>query len=797
MIPIKPGVVFTGKFEKLKLDGCYRILQVLHEDDKGDRVVFIPVPTGPRKIRKLGQPSYYAKGFIVESLNTFKLWVDEGLIVQVEPPASPARWFQSDEKIVESCPEKKRIEIQDENGKKKLTTHALLTRDRKWALIAPLIQLAKSGGVPDVSHLDALVEERAKEARASIGQLYDALHRFYAFGEKKNALLPNTQNCGAPGIERFGKNGIRLGRLNAAAKAGNLELAGKICNEQDRENLRDGWQTFVVPGTTVEDAFYRMSATFYSTGYETKHGSRIPTLLPAHQRPTLREFQTHGPGRDDRYAAARRFMGENAWARDCRPLVGTAQDGIPAIGQVGSLDASPIDVNLTTIFDVLRPVGVGRALFVSEAVLGLILGWHVAIGGMGVKDAKLAVLRAATDKEDLLKRLDLSDLPVEDFPWLLFDKMLSDNGELRAIPGIESCVDHLHMGIEFISSGRADRNSPAESGHHVRHRGLDHHLTGTTHGRRPKRGEEIPITKALLNRYQYERLLVLWIHWHNTKQRVPHLVPTEMRRDMAGKHFNPTRIEIYRWAEEKGYVSGRLTDALYLRAHLLPTFTATIQRKGLVLHRPGTGDAVELLHGALFNSTYVQQTELCGSFGPHDLPHVEVKVDPDDLSQVLLIDDKGIHVIPNVSKDEIFINEGCVADLCAKNEAQKIENVEAKSKVDQDAVEQRAYRTETEDFAKAEKKTAIANRGKPATSGCKRPKVRENQAADRAAALDQAAARAQGQQTDAATPKYTAEEQPVASTLTNEATTAKASSFHTILQSQLKNFHQARGQNNA
>ena len=636
---IVEGGVFTFKKPDRKHDGHYRILQIVPDNDRSDdyRVVFIPIPTAPRKRKRSRQANYYARGFLVERLSDMQNWMNDGLIVESLAPTCPPRWAATDAQIIEACPPKRRVLIVQDN-RETWTTAAIVTRDRKWDLIRPLVELALTGGVPDVSYLDAKSEERAKACGISSGQLRDALHRFYGGGLIKNALLPNTQNCGAPNQPRYGKKGVRLGRPNAAAAAGNTDLAGKISDQKDRQNLQDGYALYVRPGTTVHEAFIATSATFYSTETVQKHGMLVPLLLPANQRPTEREFADHGPKGGTGHGAARRMMGEGEWAKSYRSHIGSATSGISAIGQVSSLDASPIDVNLTAIFGRLYPVGVGRGLFVREAWLGLYLGWRIVIGGLGADDAKLAILRAATDKSPLLKRLDLEDLSSEDFVALFSRRYLSDNGELRCIAGIESCVDQLTSSIEFIRRGRADLNSISEGGHHSRHRRFDHYLAGSTRGRPAKRGEPLAITKALLNTFEYERLLALWIHWANTQQRVPHLVPTEMRRAMQGQKFDPTRIVIYRWAKKMGYVAAKPVDPLMLRTHLLPSYTASVRRNGLFLHRPGTGDAVELLKDAHFNERYLEAAGLYQSFGRYDKPHVTVKVDPDDLSEILLVD---------------------------------------------------------------------------------------------------------------------------------------------------------------
>lgn len=786
MSAIVEGMVLIGTSQESPLHGPHRVVQVIHGLD---RVVLIEIPVGPRKKEGNKQPNYYVRGFFTENLSDMECWEDRTLIQETKLILNPL-WLMPDDQLLARYPPKARLL---EGGKTKWTKSLPQRRDEKWVLIEPLVNLPHEDRPPDLSFLDAMAAQRAIEAGARKRDVLDALHRYFAFGCIKNALLPDTRNCGAPGTSKFGKNGVRLGRKNAAANVGNLDLAGKICDEKDRENIQDGWLMYVRPGTSVHEAFLGMSATFYRTGHTLKHGMWAPNLLPAHERPTEVEFRTHGPKGMDSAAAARRIMGEGEWAKNYRPLCGSVRSGIVAIDQVASIDASPIDVNLTSCFDCLCPIGVGRGIFVRDAWLGLYFGFHVAIGGIGTDEAKMSILRAASDKAPILERYGLSDIPAEDFPSLFFLRFIADNGELRSLDGIDSCVEQLGSKFEFIRSGRADLNSVSESGHHSRHRGLDHHLEGTTRGRQHKRGEPLPISKALLSHYQYMRLLLLWMHWVNTKQPVNHLVPTEMRRQMAGKKFEPTRIVIYRWALDNGYVSGKPIDQTLLRAHLLPKFTASIKRNVLVLHRPGTDKAIELLHGARFSDAYLATSGLIREIGSGENRHVQVRADPDDLSEILLVDKRGIHVVPNISDDVIMINEGCVADLCAMNDVNKRDKVENASKRDQDASDQRAFRKETEAQAKRKKTAAKAQRGNMPAKDRKRDKVRANQAAEKAAQLDAAAARVvrtgnpQSDPPVSVPQKPTSQEQP-----TIPVTPTPSQNIAATLRSRLSNFHNER-----
>lgn len=724
---IRTGMVLVSTCDESPLNGMYRVLQVLKDENLA---VLIPIPTGPR-MNKHGNPrNYYFKGFVSCSLAELIVWVDKKLLIRTTR-SLPALWYMSDAAIRERFPPKK--------GCKE--SHVLSERERKWELIRPILPDQERTRFFSLMELEAKAGKHAIEAKVSKAQVLDALHRYYAFGCIRNALLPNKANCGAPTKPRIARNGKKLGRKNAAALVGNIALQGKILEEVDRQNLKDGWSLFVRPGSTVSEAFRAMTSTFYNKGYTEKFGVLVPDLLDAHLRPTDREFRYHGPLGEDDASASRRLMGEGEWLKNCRELQGSARSGVFAFGQVGVFDASPIDVNLVACFDCLRPIGVGRGIFLTDSKFDLIVGWHVAIGGLGANDALMAILTGALDKSEILARYDLSKLPLEDFPFIVFSKYLGDNGELRCIAGIEAIVGDIGSRLEFIKTGRADQNSVAESGHHSRHRGLDHKLLGTNHGRQKRRGEELPITKGVWTKYQYERLLILWIHWRNTKQLVPHMLTAEMRRDKV----EPTRIAIYRWALKKGYVAGIPKEPTFLRSRLLPTFTASIQRNGLVLHRPNNGNAVELLRGALFSDPYLAASGLIRTALNGGKKHIEVKANPDDLSCVYLFDANGTHVINNVTNDPILVREGCISDLGAIKDADRLEKIETASQRDQDEADMRAFRVEPEEEAKRKKSAALSKLGKTHSKAkTDRSSVRENQGLEKRAQLDAAADRASG-----------------------------------------------------
>src|SRR6266404_2755851 len=74
-------------------------------------------------------------------------------------------------------------------------------RDRAWALISPIVELA-NGSAFNASERFRAISRVCSERGVSEVSVYRHLKRFWKRGQTKNALLPDYKNCGAPGRER-------------------------------------------------------------------------------------------------------------------------------------------------------------------------------------------------------------------------------------------------------------------------------------------------------------------------------------------------------------------------------------------------------------------------------------------------------------------------------------------------------------------------------------------------------------------------------------------------------------------
>lgn len=196
---IEPGLVLAGTSDNSPLPGLYRVLEVA---SYLDQVTLIPIPSIGRDMPGKKQKSYYAKGFFLRKLSQLKFWLETDAI-KPTTLALPNHWHLGDEDFRRLWPPCNDPAIAPEDRHRSTLE---LRRDRKWTLIAPLIPSGAGIRPPNLACLDSLVRARAREAGVSAGQVFDALHRYYAFGCIKNALIPNNVGrSGAPAVPRRGK----------------------------------------------------------------------------------------------------------------------------------------------------------------------------------------------------------------------------------------------------------------------------------------------------------------------------------------------------------------------------------------------------------------------------------------------------------------------------------------------------------------------------------------------------------------------------------------------------------------
>lgn len=548
-------------------------------------------------------------------------------------------------------------------------------RDNRYAIIEKLIGEHTTAEILEHRLATSWVNEQANATKRSRAKLYDDLHSYWAGNFAQNALLPDYWRSGARGKER--KQSSKLGRPNIIAKANGGANKGYPLSDEDKEKLHFGWRYFLTAGRTRSQAYLETMSVFYTERWEVKNGTQIPILLHTDLRPTQAQFDRWGPGGDPRLTASRIQLGEIDWAKKYRGISGSAGDGIIAVGMQAVCDTTTNDAYLKSVTSRLKTVGSVNRLLITESKSNLIIGLHCGFDAPSARTFLLAVAHGASSKVDFCAHFGIT-IKEEDWPACAARNYFGDNGEYRNELSRQA-LKQFGSNVDNIPSGQPQYNGVAESKHHLLHARLDHTLDGTTRGKPRRRGKRHPAIDACANYNEYMRELIREVLYHNNEELVPHLLTAEMRRHQVV----PTRIAIYRWLVEHGYVVDFVPNIADLRAHLYPLLPATLTGSGVYLLREDTGDRDERIPNARYMGDYLIESGLLEHARLNGNRRISVRCDPTDPRAAWIQSDQGLMELRNIHPDPILCNQATLADLIAIKDEDKVREIESRGNDEQ------------------------------------------------------------------------------------------------------------------
>lgn len=659
--------------------------RVLHRNINLDRAWVIQLPT-------IGNGSSHTKAPTEIPLTELMQLFVEKKIERIDLTPNPI-FMRSDAEI--------RAKFTDSNG----CCTLIERRDQRYAILAELINHHSTGEILERGLATSWVKTQAVMSKRSRAKLYNDLHTYWAGNFSKNALLPNFWRCGGRGKEREQRR--TLGRPNATATSVNNSDGGYFLADDDKEKLSYGWKYFLSEGRTRNQAYLETMAVFYSERWETKDGIPIPILLSPEHRPTEAQFARWGPAGDPRLAASRIQLGEIDWQKKYRGISGSALDGVIAVGMQAVCDTTTNDAYLKSVTSRIKTVGPVNRLLITESRSNLIIGLHCSFEPPSARTFLLAVLQGASSKVDFCARFGIA-VSEEEWPASAALSYHGDNGEYRNELSRQA-LDQFGSSIDNIPSGQPQFNGVAETKHHVLHARLDHQLDGTTHGKLRPRGKPHPAINACVNYFEYMRELIREILYHNNVERVSHLLNAEMRR----ANVKPTRISIYYWLIEQGYVVDFVPNLTMLRAHLCPSLPATLTESGIYLLREDQGKSGERIPNARYMADYLVEAGLLEQARKKGNSRITVRGDPTDLRSMWLQTERGLIELKNINPDPILHVQGTIADLISIKNDDKIAELENRGENEQQRVTIITERNAMLRHAQTEKEKEIDSLPKP------------------------------------------------------------------------------------
>jgi hypothetical protein len=606
-------------------DGFIDLGRIINEDRAAGRYYWIPYPEKAKNDKRL---KHHIKrplaGYMSELEARFGAAHGQVMLV----PFVPAGLQQYSEATL------REMAADPSREDRRKLDRSLQVMDEQWGWIEPYVVGNSIEDLLNDAAVRAFARHQAQALKIRPKRIVRAIRIYLAGGMVKQALLPRWDRCNGantpklPRATKPGQSPKKAGRKNIAVRNGHSDKGGISLSEEVRQILRQGWRTHKKPGYSAKRAYELTMGQFFNVDVkDCEKGHRI-TLLPQSELPTIHQFRRHGPGRDPAMSTRRINLGEHRYARNERPLVGTARDGLMAACQKAYIDSTPEDQNLVSSVDPLVRMPQSYNTKVVEAYTGYLAGFYSSFERPSTLTSLAALFHAEQDKVDFCKRYGV-DIDPDDWIAVSFRVVQGDNGEAKSEEGIHAMTG-AEITAEFTQSYAAELKGPVESAHHVVASGAGHLVAGSSRGRRHERGDDNPAKDACQTHERYMNAAIRKILYHNNVEPVEHLLTLEMRRE----DVKPTRGAILKWLIKKGYVATSPSDATTLRTRCLPWLHGVIRRDGIRLYDPRS-DKKRLIVHLRYSSEELLATGLT-DIGKSTSKSCRVHVDPSHLGKAWL-----------------------------------------------------------------------------------------------------------------------------------------------------------------
>jgi putative transposase len=454
-------------------------------------------------------------------------------------------------------------------------------RDRAWGLISPVVELPNGGAFDPNQRFRAILRVCSETGVPQIS-IYRYLRRFWQRGQTRNALLPDYQNCGAPGKERVpGK--IKRGRPHKLTKVDGVERGINIGPEAKRY-IKQGMSLFYedskAPNTpTLRRAYHSTLERFFSNGFQVKGGVLTPTFAAADELPSFGQVRYWYRKEKNPTDALIAREGVRRFNLRLRAIGGDAAAGAFGPGSVFQIDSTPANLNLVSALDSNRRIGRPALYFIVDSFSRMITGFALTLEEESYVAAMLAVENALTDKVEFCRAHGIEIAPEEWPSHHIPEALVADRGEL-----ISKNADHLAhtLGILITNAPayRADLKPFVERSFRTVQDEVMHHLPGAVNQRR-ERGDRDERLDAVLTLEDFRRIVIHFILGHN-RSRIEGYRAQEF---MLNAQLEPRPVDLWSWGITNRAGHLRTMSSQLVRLNLLPRAEATVTERGIRFRR--------------------------------------------------------------------------------------------------------------------------------------------------------------------------------------------------------------------
>lgn len=433
-------------------------------------------------------------------------------------------------------------------SEEKLTKSAKEIRDKAWNQIKSLVKNQPDIFISNI-RFQLIKEESEKDGGASIPSYFKWLKSYDAYGQVPNALLPNFQNCGAPGEEKK-----------------NCELSTSL-----KKIIRQGYKKYFIGKSTIRSAYKNTLRTMYNSAI---HGEK---------KFTIDQFYYWGSREWTYSEALKRKIGKRKYKSTRRLLRGRTSDMASFVGELYQIDWTLTDIQCVSSLNRNDYIGRPTLYLVVDTISRAITGLLLTFENPSYITLCNAFYNAGRNKVEFAKECGFV---ITDDDWItniIPNRLIGDRGELLSTKA-DSIANSLHVTVENTAAYSPELKGIIELligrvTERVKQLFDGKGRVDKDFGERLSNDSRKEATVTLKELYEITIKCIIEYNNHHWIDDYP--LTTEMVRDRVKK----IPMEIWKWAHENGHSTGKTFDKETLWLSLLEGKMVTPSRKGIYLNK--------------------------------------------------------------------------------------------------------------------------------------------------------------------------------------------------------------------
>lgn len=455
-----------------------------------------------------------------------------------------------------------------------LPSKHLEIRDSSWEKIRRLV--VQEPEIYDGKYRKRLILNDPVASKASLDLVYEYLRRYWKRGMTKNVLLPDYRKCGAPGVERSIKEGVKRGRKSKLVMI-NPELVGVNVDEDIKRIFNIAFKRYFNKSdkNPLRRAYNLMINNHFSLGFRIQGEIQIPITPSVDKAPTFGQFYYWYNRQKDLVHSIVSRMGHRAYELRHRPLLGDSTQMASGPGTIFQIDATIADIYLVSASNRASIIGRPVIYFCIDVFSRMCVGLYVGLEGPSWLTGMMALANSTTDKVSFCAEYGIK-ITGEDWPCsFLPEQITADRGEFIGISS-DNLVDSLNISFTNCPPFRGDLKAIVERSFRRANDTSIKWLPGAV--RKREHGEHDYRLDATLTVQEFTKILILMTIEYNLFHRVDKY---PLGRDMMSDGVEPIPIELWNWGivNRNGHL--REKDPAIIKMSLLPQAKATVTFKGI------------------------------------------------------------------------------------------------------------------------------------------------------------------------------------------------------------------------